>query len=474
VSREGVWKSGVAWQGPEVTLAAPEAAIAGLDGGAFATVSAPQKRGLLLGSRDAPAVFHRVSPKARRADPHDTACLMSEASSRRFEARRRLPSTILLLGLTSLFTDIGTEMIFPLLPVFLVETLHAGPDYLGLIEGAADTVASLLKLVSGVIADRMRERKSLVFFGYALASAVRPLVAIATRPWHVLAVRVTDRIGKGIRGAPRDALIADTAGSRSGSAFGFNQAMDNVGAVVGPLLATGLVALHWPLRRVFLIALVPGVVATALVGMVRETPSARSTPRSASGRAFSPSRGLALYLAILIVFSLGNSSDAFLLLRARSLGLSTAAIPVLWGVLNISKVLWTYAGGEWADRVPKPALIAGGWFVYAGVYLGLARAGALWEVWALFVAYGAFYGLTEPVEKALVRDLAAVDQRGAAYGAYNFVIGISALPAGILMGSVWRVWGAAAALSMGASLAMLSCILLLVWSAGRSKWAPPS
>ena len=384
---------------------------------------------------------------------------------------RRLPATILLLGLTSLFTDIGTEMIFPLLPVFLVETLHAGPDYLGLVEGAADTVASLLKLVSGLIADRVRERKNLVLFGYALASAVRPLVAVATRPWHVLAVRVTDRIGKGIRGAPRDALIADTAGPRSGSAFGFNQAMDNVGAVVGPLLATALVALHWPLRRVFLVALVPGVVATALVGMVRETPRARPTPALRPGRAFSPGRSLGFYLAVLVVFSLGNSSDAFLLLRARSLGLSTEAIPVLWGVLNVSKVLWTYVGGGWADRVPKPALIAGGWFVYAAVYLGLARAGELWEVWALFVAYGVFYGLTEPVEKALVRDLAAPDQRGAAYGAYNFVIGITALPAGLLMGSVWRAWGPATALSMGAGLAMLSCVLLLVWSARRRKTA---
>lgn len=388
--------------------------------------------------------------------------------------QRRLPSTILLLGLTSLFTDVGTEMIFPLLPVFLVETLHAGPDYLGLIEGAADSVSSLLKLVSGIAADRIRRRKSLVLFGYALASVVRPLVAAATRPWHVLAVRVTDRIGKGIRGAPRDALIADSSGARSGSAFGFNQAMDNVGAVVGPLLATSLVALHWPLRRVFLVAIVPGFLATALVAMVREPPRSCPLPSSPANRhASALGHPLRLYLAILIVFSLGNSSDAFLLLRARSLGLSTEAIPVLWAVLNLSKVLWAYVGGQWADRMPKPALIAGGWIVYAAVYLGLALAASLWQVWALFVAYGVFYGLTEPVEKALVRDLAGAEQRGAAYGAYNFVIGITALPAGILTGSIWRAWGPGVALSMGAGLAGVSSILLVVWNAWRPQ-APPA
>src|SRR5580692_2127994 len=168
----------------------------------------------------------------------------------------RLSRTVVLLGLTSLFTDVGTEMIFPLLPVFLAEVLHAGPEYIGLVEGAAVTVASLLKLASGVVADIVPRRKPLVLFGYGLASAVRPFVALATRPWHVLAVRVADRVGKGIRGSPRDALIADAAGDRAGRAFGFNQAMDNAGAVVGPLLATALLALHVPLRGVFWIAVV--------------------------------------------------------------------------------------------------------------------------------------------------------------------------------------------------------------------------
>src|SRR5580700_2854857 len=170
--------------------------------------------------------------------------------------RPRLPAAVILLGFTSLFTDVGTEMIFPLLPVFLTEVLKAGPAYIGLVEGAADTVSSLLKLVSGVIADRVPRRKPLVLFGYGLASAVRPFVALATLPWHVLAVRVTDRVGKGIRGSPRDALIADAAGDRAGRAFGYQAAMDNLGAVVGPLIATALLALHMSLRGVFWIAVI--------------------------------------------------------------------------------------------------------------------------------------------------------------------------------------------------------------------------
>ncbi len=386
--------------------------------------------------------------------------------------RDRLPLAVVLLGFTSLFTDIGTEMIFPLLPVFLTEALKAGPAYLGLVEGAADTVSSLLKLASGVIADRTHRRKPLVIFGYGLASAVRPFVALATRPWHVLAVRITDRVGKGLRSSPRDALIADVAGDRVGRAFGFHQAMDNAGAVIGPLLATALLAMSLTMRHVFWVAVIPGAIATLLVALVREptrtTAAAGSAPtaaKAAPAKVLTPT--LVSYLAILGVFSLGNSSDAFLLLRARSLGLTTTEIPVLWSVLNLSKVVWAYLGGDAADRIPRARLVAGGWVVYGLVYLGLGRATQAWHVWALFVLYGVFYGLTEPVEKALVRDLAPPDQRGRAYGAYNFVVGVMALPSGLLMGVLWRVWGAAHALEVGAALAAVSGVALLAWDARR-------
>ncbi len=388
--------------------------------------------------------------------------------------RSRLPLAVVLLGFTSLFTDIGTEMIFPLLPVFLTETLRAGPAYLGIVEGAADTVSSLLKLASGVIADVSPRRKPLILFGYGLASAARPFVALATRPWHVLAVRVTDRVGKGVRSSPRDALIADAAGDRAGRAFGFHQAMDNVGAVVGPLCAMGLIAAHVSIRSVFWVAVIPGAIATTLVLFVPERPAhtVSDGPRPADRpRAPSPiaDRRLRLYLVILGVFSLGNSSDAFLLLRARSLGLSTAQIPVLWSVLNLSKVLWAYLGGDLADRVPRARLIAGGWLVYALVYAGLGVATGAWHVWALFVVYGVFYGLTEPVEKALIRDLVRDDQRGRAYGAYNFVVGITALPAGLLTGALWRTFGPLTALCAGALLAGVASVLLLSWDASGAS-----
>jgi MFS family permease len=389
--------------------------------------------------------------------------------------RRRapLPAAVILLGFTSLFTDVGTEMIFPLLPVFLTETLRAGPAYLGLVEGAADTVSSLLKLASGVIADRTDRRKPLVLFGYGLASAVRPFVALATRPWHVLAVRITDRVGKGVRSSPRDALIADAAGDRAGRAFGFHQAMDNAGAVAGPLLATAMLAAGLSLRGVFWVAVIPGALATALVAAVREPPrSAPARPKETGAAASAPvlTPTLVTYLGILGLFSLGNSSDAFLLLRARSLGVPTAQIPVLWATLNLSKVVWAYIGGDAADRVRRARLIAAGWLVYTLVYVGLGRATGAWQVWVLFVVYGVFYGLTEPVEKALVKDLVRAEQRGRAYGAYNFVVGITALPAGLLMGGVWNGYGPAVALELGAALAGVAAALLLAWDGWRARF----
>ncbi len=389
-------------------------------------------------------------------------------------ALKGLPRTVVLLGLTSLFTDVGTEMIFPLLPVFLVESLGASPAFLGLVEGAANTVAAALKLASGVIADATRRRKPLVLAGYGLASAVRPLVALATRPWHVLAVRVTDRVGKGLRSSPRDALIADAAGDRAGRAFGFHQAMDNAGAVVGPLLATVLVSAGLSLRGVFWVAVLPGAIATALVVAVREqttTPTATATATTTATPTTTPTppstRRFATYLAILALFSLGNSSDAFLLLRARTLGLTAAAIPILWSVHNFSRVLWSYLGGEAADRMSHARLIALGWLVYAATYLGFGIATAPWQVWILFVVYGVFYGLTEPVEKALVKELVPAEQRGRAYGAYNFVVGVTALPAGLLTGAIWRAWSATAALATGAALAGAAGAALLAWDRAR-------
>ena len=378
----------------------------------------------------------------------------------------RLARTVLLLGVTSFFTDIGSEMIFPLLPVFIADTLGGGGAFLGIFEGAGETVASLLKLLAGKGADRLPRRKPLVVTGYALASFARPFVALATAPWHALVVRLIDRTGKGIRSSPRDALIADSAGTAVGRAFGFHRAMDHAGAVVGPLVATGLLSAGLPVRHVFLVAAVPGVLALATVALVREKP--RATPESKKNETGAPlSKTFKAYLGVLLVFSLGNSTDAFLLLRARDLGLSLAAIPVLWALLHVSKMLWSYVGGVWSDRVPRVRLVLGGWIVYSVTYLALAHAFRPWHVWALFVVYGAFHGLSEPAEKALVRDLAPAAERGRWFGYYNFVLGAASLPAGILTGFLWSKAGSAVALMAGAAISILASALLAAWSMTR-------
>lgn len=388
---------------------------------------------------------------------------MTATSSEPDSNRRRLPAAIIALGFTSLFTDIGTEMIFPLLPAF-VASLGAAPAFLGLVEGLADATSSLLKLASGYISEGHR-KKRIVLLGYGLASAARPLVALATAPWHVLAVRLTDRVGKGIRTAPRDALIADSVPqAQAGRAFGFHSAMDHTGAVLGPLLATGLLALGWRLRSVFWFALVPGALAMLALLTVREPkPLVADNAQPGAGAVALPA-SLRRYFGILALFSLGNSSDAFLLLRARDLGVSVVAVPLLWAIFNFSKVVSARYGGVWSDRVARSKLIVSGWAVYAVTYLAFGLARHPWQVWALFVVYGVYYGLTEPAEKALVRDLAPPAGRSRAYGFYNFIVGVSAIPAGLLTGWLWQTWSPLVALATGAALALAASTALLVWT----------
>jgi len=376
--------------------------------------------------------------------------------------RPRLPAAIIALGFTSLFTDIGTEMIFPLLPAF-VASLGAAPAFLGLVEGLADATSSLLKLASGYVAEG-RSKKRLVLFGYGLASLARPLVALATAPWHVLAVRLTDRVGKGIRTAPRDALIADAVPEdQVGRAFGFHSAMDHAGAVLGPLIATGLLALGWQVRSVFWFALVPGALAMLALLTVREPkPLALAENTARDEKAPALPKPLRRYFAILALFSLGNSSDAFLLLRAKELGVSVVSLPLLWAVFNGTKVLSARYGGAWSDSIQRTKLIVSGWAVYAVTYLAFGVARQAWQMWALFCVYGLYYGLTEPAEKALVRDLAPAQARGRAYGFYNFIVGVSAIPAGLLTGWLWQTWGPQVALVSGAVIALAASSALLI------------
>jgi MFS family permease len=378
------------------------------------------------------------------------------------------------LAATSFLNDVSSEMIFPLLPLFLVQVLGAGPAFLGLVEGVAESTASLLKLFGGWISDRIGRRKVLAVWGYSIAALARPLVAVATAPWHVLAVRFTDRIGKGIRTAPRDALLAESVPpERRGAAFGVHRAADHAGAVVGPLLAAAL--LWWlpgRLRLIFALAAAPGLAAVLLlVARARDVPSperARDAPEI-SIRDLGPA--FPRYLAVLLLFTLGNASDAFLLLRAQNLGVATALIPVLWGVFHVSKMLWSVPGGSLADRFNPRTVILAGWAVYAAVYAGFAAATSPWQAWALFLVYGFFYGMTEAPEKALVASLAPPALRARAFGSYHFAIGLAALPASLLFGFLWQAVSPQAAFGTGAALALLAALLLPLALPGRAAAA---
>ena len=391
----------------------------------------------------------------------------------------RLPRAVIALGAVSLFTDLSSEMIYPLLPVFLSTVLGAGPLAIGAIEGAAESTAALLKLVSGWWSDRLPRRKPLVVAGYGIASLVRPLIGLAQGVGQVLAIRLADRAGKGIRGAPRDALIADAVDpSQRGRAYGFHRAADHAGAVAGPMVAYAL--LTWgnvSLRTVFLLAAIPAAAAmVTLIFGVRESGRAVG---SGGSRPSLERKGLDrrfwAYLVVLLLFTLGNSTDALLILRASQLGVSAALVPVLWAVLHVVKSVSSTPGGILSDRLGRRPLIIGGWLVYAAVYLGFAFASATWQAWALFIVYGLYFGMTEGVEKALVADLVPADVRGAAFGWYNLTIGLAALPASLIFGGLWQAYGATAAFIVGASLALAAAAgLSLVtrgWEATKGKRA---
>jgi len=376
-----------------------------------------------------------------------------------------LPRTVKTLGVVSLLTDMSSEMVYPLLPSFLVGPLKAGPAFVGLVEGIAESVASVTRLVAGRISDRQPRRKPLIVAGYGLSSLMRPLVAAAAAPWHVLAIRTADRIGKGLRGAPRDALLAEvTPAEDLGRAYGFHRGMDHVGAVAGPLIAAGLLLWRQDLRLVFALAAVPALASVlVLVFGVREARREIPAPTGATIPAAPLPPGLRRYLFVLAVFTLGNSSDAFLLLRAQQAGVALPMIPLLWAALHVVKSAASTAGGALSDRFGRRPVITAGWILYALVYAGLALATRAWQVWALFAVYGLFTALTEGPERALVAELAPAAGRGAAFGAYYAVTGVMLLPASLLMGVLWQGLGAAAAFFAGAGLALAAALLLWSW-----------
>ncbi len=418
---------------------------------------------------------------------------------------------VLALGLVSLFTDLSSEMMNPLLPIFIAGLVPLGlaPVYVGLMEGVAETTASLLKLVSGHISDRLGKRKMLVVAGYGLSAVARPLMALAGlagTAWaggQVVGLKFLDRVGKGVRTSPRDALISDSVGPDVRAlAFSFTRAMDHAGAVGGSLLAIVILfgflgyglwrsstakptaeemtALRW----VFAIALIPGLLAVAtLIWRVREiTPkqadnrgpkhvgwaSAHAGRRMLDGKAawakahptWLPTR-FYVFVGIVVLFTLGNSSDMFLLLYAwEKFHLGLLAVIGLWIALHISKIVFSFPGGLLADRIGRRPMILAGWTMYALVYLGFSQAQVQWQFWALFLAYGFYYGMSEGAERALVADFVPAESRGTGYGLYNGAIGIAALPGSLLFGVFWATIGPGWAFGIGASLAGLAAILL--------------
>ncbi len=389
-------------------------------------------------------------------------------SAPRTDNAQRLPANVKLLGATSLVNDIASEMIYPLLPDLLKGIMGTGYQQitlvLGVIEGIAEAISSILKLFAGSWSDHTGRRKVWIVTGYTIAAITRPLLGLVVYPWQVLSCRVGDRLGKGIRSSARDAVIAEsTPPEIRGWAFGFHRAMDHLGAAIGPVLAT-LFLWQWPdrLQTLFLLTIIPGIVVVLILIFGLREP-VRSV---AAGQPFvwslAPLSGnFRLYLVSLAVFTLGNSSDLFLLARSGQLGVSERMLPIMWFLFHVAKSGGNLLVGRLVERIGARRLIIFGWLAYALVYLGFALASEAWHAWALFLAYAVFYSLTEPPEKTLVAQLVPGERKGLAYGWYNFAIGVAAMPASVLFGFLYKDFGALAAFSMGAALALVAAALLM-------------
>lgn len=427
------------------------------------------------------------------------------------DRKAKLPRNVVVLGVVSLFTDVASEMIYPLIPIF-VAALGSGPVILGVIEGVAETTASILKLFSGIISDKLKKRKLLVLIGYSISALVRPFTSVVSAAWQIVFVRMADRVGKGVRTAPRDALIASSApeGVR-GKAFGFHRAMDHTGAVAGPLLAVavltvlilgfGMTDTLRALRWTFALSLIPGLLAVlTIVLFVRE-----KVDHGPAGRPFKFSlgqfdRNFLTYLAVVVLFTLGNSSDAFLLFRIEDAFHKSGALysfirtapvlgdmvarfgsaeaqkklvdilflPLIWAFFHVIKAAFSTPLGALSDRIGRKRSIQIGWSIYALVYLSFAlldRLPGSWQISAtfiLFAVYALYYAFSEGAEKAFVADVVSADLRGSAFGMYNFAIGLGALPASIVFGLLYKAFGAPAAFGTGAVIAGLSMVLLAV------------
>jgi len=390
--------------------------------------------------------------------------------------RTNLPAArnIYSFGLTSFFNDTASEMAYWVLPAFLA-SLGAGPAQLGLIEGIAESVASFAKLFSGYLTDRIHRRKPLVVAGYFVANAVKPLLAMVTAWWHILLIRFADRLAKGARGAPRDVMVAESVGKdRLGSAYGLIQSMDSAGAIAGPLLALLLLS-RFGIRSVFWAAAVPGAlsVLVAIFGICETKNAHFSRKQGEVGHAAEPSQrvemehtGLPaafyLVLAAVTLFSLGNSSDMFLVMRAQSIGIHVALAPLLGLVFNLTYTLGSWPAGRFSDRFSRRWIAAAGYLIFAAVYFVFGRAPSVLAIWISMAVYGIYYALTQPVLKALVVETVRQEVRGRALGIYFFATSVATLAASVITGELWKHFGATVPFYASAALAVVSAITLAV------------
>ncbi|MCK4404117.1 MAG: MFS transporter [candidate division Zixibacteria bacterium] len=375
----------------------------------------------------------------------------------------RIPKNVLVLGLVSFLTDASSDMIYPVLPLFLSDVLGSSVLFIGLIEGVAESTASILKIFSGWLSDKLGKRKFLVGLGYGLSSLGKPALSVVTAGWHVLLLRFADRFGKGVRTSPRDALIADSAPEeRRGLSYGFHRAMDSAGAVVGPLLAFLFLPLvNENYRILFLIASVPAILAVLiLILFVKERKRLKEkiTRLAKPGLSrFDPK--FKVFILGATIFTLGNSSDAFLFLRAKDLNIDLVYIPILWLVLNLVYALVASPAGALSDRIGRKNLIVSGLLIYTLVYLGFAFATRSIHVWILFGIYGLYYGLANGVMRAYVADLVGEEKRATAFGVYHGAVGLTALPASLIFGWLWQSAGVSVAFGFGAALALLALLI---------------
>lgn len=389
----------------------------------------------------------------------------------------RLPRNLWVVTATSFLTDVSSEMLTNLLPLFLANVLGVRTAVIGLIEGLAETTASLLKVFSGWFSDRLGRRKGLAVLGYGLSALSKPFLYFASSWGWVLGVRFADRVGKGLRTAPRDALVADSVdGRQRGLAFGLHRAGDTAGAFFGLLIALtvlvvtqgGTATLERPtFQTIVLLSLIPALLAVAVLAFgAREVARPAQQKERLSLRLSGFDRRFLAFLGIVVLFTLGNSSDAFLILRAQDVGLSVAGVLGMMMTFNLVYALVASPAGALSDRLGRRRLLAAGWLVYAGVYLGFARLTAGWQAWSCMAVYGIYYGLTEGAARAFVADLVPPERRGTAYGVYHAAVGLAAFPASLLAGILWQglgSWsgfGPAAPFLFGGGVALLAALLL--------------